>query len=62
MRRPVGIPAIYKGKPLPLGFHADILADEIVILEIKAVPALVPICVRGWRGGRAPRKSHTDGR
>ena len=30
------------GKPLPLGFHADILADETVIQEIKAVPALLP--------------------
>ena len=42
MRRQVGIPAIYQGKPLPLGFRADILADETVILEIKAVPALLP--------------------
>jgi GxxExxY protein len=42
VRREVGIPAIYKGEPLPLGFRADILADETVILEIKAVPALLP--------------------
>ena len=35
------IPAIHQGKPLPLGFRADILADETVILEIKAVPALL---------------------
>ena len=55
MRRQVGIPAIYQGKPLPLGFCADILPDETVIprlssrdrhpetviLEIKAVPALL---------------------
>ena len=33
---------IYKGEPLPLGFRADILADETVNLEIKAVPALLP--------------------
>jgi hypothetical protein len=33
---------MYKGEPLPLGFRADILADETVILEIKAVPALLP--------------------
>jgi GxxExxY protein len=31
------------GEPLPLGFRADILADETVILEIKAVPALLPL-------------------
>ena len=42
MRRQVGVPAICQGKPLPLGFRADILADETVILEIKAVPALLP--------------------
>ena len=42
VRREVGIPAIYKGEPLPLGFRADILVDETVILEIKAVAALVP--------------------
>ena len=41
MRRQVVIPAIYQGKPLPLGFRADILADETVILEIKAVPTLL---------------------
>ena len=37
IRRQVGSPAIYQGKPLPLGYRADILADETVILEIKAV-------------------------
>jgi GxxExxY protein len=40
-RREVGIPAIYKGEALPLGFRADILVDETVILEIKAVPVLL---------------------
>jgi GxxExxY protein len=40
--REAGIPAMNKGEPLPLGFRADILADEIVILEIKAVPTLLP--------------------
>jgi GxxExxY protein len=43
VRREVGIPAMYKGEPLPLGFRADILADETIILEIKAVPALLPV-------------------
>jgi len=41
-RREVGIPAIYKGEALPLGFRADTPAHETVILEIKAVPALLP--------------------
>lgn len=43
VRREAGIPAIYKGEALPLGFRADILADETAILEIKAVPALLPV-------------------
>jgi GxxExxY protein len=43
VRREVGLPVIYKGEPLPLGFRADILVDETVILEIKAVPALLPV-------------------
>jgi GxxExxY protein len=44
VRREAGIPAMYKGgEPLPLGFRADILVDETVILEIKAVPALLPV-------------------
>ncbi|WP_158922616.1 GxxExxY protein [Acidisphaera sp. S103] len=43
VRREVGIPAIYKGESLPLRFRADILADETLILEIKAVPALLPV-------------------
>jgi GxxExxY protein len=42
VRREVGIPAIYKGEPVTLGFRADILTDETVILEIKAVPTLLP--------------------
>ena len=42
VRREVGIPVLYKAELLPLGFRADILADETVIAEIKAVPALLP--------------------
>ena len=34
---------MYKGEPLQPGFRADILADETVILEIKGVPALLPV-------------------
>jgi GxxExxY protein len=42
VRREVGIPAMCKGEAVPLGFRADILADESVILKIKVVPALPP--------------------
>jgi GxxExxY protein len=40
--REVGIPAMYKGEPLPLGFRADVPTDETVTLEIEAIPALLP--------------------
>jgi GxxExxY protein len=40
--RQAGIPVFYKGNQIPLGFRADLLVAEIVILEIKAVPALLP--------------------
>jgi GxxExxY protein len=43
VRRKVGIPAIYQGDVLPLGFRADILVEETIILEIKAVPASPPV-------------------
>ena len=57
VRRQVGSPAIYQGKPLPLGFRADSLADETAILEIKAVPAL-PRYARGH--GVAARRAKTQ--
>jgi GxxExxY protein len=41
-RRQVPIPVRYKGKLLPVGFRADIVVAETVILEIKAVAELVP--------------------
>jgi GxxExxY protein len=34
VHRKVGVPAMYKREPLPLGFRAGILADETVILEV----------------------------
>jgi GxxExxY protein len=39
LSRQVSIPVTYKSMSIPLG---DILVDVIVILEIKAVPALLP--------------------
>ena len=42
LARQVGVPVFYKGMQMPLGFRADILVAGIVILEIKAVAALLP--------------------
>ena len=41
--REVMIPVIYKGTTIPLGFRADILVEKAIILEIKAVAALLPV-------------------
>jgi GxxExxY protein len=38
VRREVGIPAMYKGESLPLGFWADILADETRYLGNQGGP------------------------
>jgi GxxExxY protein len=37
-----GVPVTYKGKTLPLGFRADILVADAIIVEVKAVAALLP--------------------
>ena len=38
----VSVPVFYKAILIPLGFRADILVDNAVMLEIKAVAALLP--------------------
>ncbi len=38
----VTVPVIYKGKMIPLGFRADIVVENTIIIEIKAVTAFVP--------------------
>ena len=37
----VMVPVIYKGITIPLGFRADIVVENTIILEIKAVAALL---------------------
>jgi GxxExxY protein len=43
LMRQVGVPVSYKGMRIPMGFRADILVADTIILEIKAVPALLPV-------------------
>jgi GxxExxY protein len=38
----VTVPVIYKGKTISLGFRADVIVEKTIILEIKAVAALLP--------------------
>jgi len=42
-RREVGLPVIYKGVKLDLGYRIDLLVRELVIVEIKSVDAIAPI-------------------
>ncbi len=39
----VAIPVRYKGLVVPLGYHADLVVDEAVIVEVKAVARLHPV-------------------
>jgi GxxExxY protein len=41
-QREVMVPVTYKTKTLPLGFRADILVANTILLEIKAVTTLLP--------------------
>jgi len=41
--RQVAIPVIYKGQRLDEGFRADIVVDHAVIVEIKAVAAVLRV-------------------
>jgi GxxExxY protein len=38
----VTVPVIYKGVTIPLGFRADVVVENTIILEIKGVAALLP--------------------
>jgi GxxExxY protein len=41
-QREINVPVVYKGKTLTLGFRANILVANAILLEIKAVAALLP--------------------
>jgi GxxExxY protein len=37
------LPIVYKGKSIEPGFRADLIVDEAVLLELKAVEKLLPV-------------------
>lgn len=37
------IPVMYEGQKLSLGFRADIIVEDIVLIEIKSIEALAPV-------------------
>jgi len=42
-RNQVDVPASYKGRDLQLGFRADMIVEDSLILELKSCSALEPI-------------------
>lgn len=43
VRRQVPLPLIYHGVNLDEGYRIDLLVDDVVVVEIKAIEALAPI-------------------
>jgi len=39
----VGLPVIYRGTKLELGYRIDLLVEDLVIVEIKSVDAVSPV-------------------
>ncbi len=43
VQRQVPVPLVYEGVEIPVGFRIDLLVEDRVILEIKAVESLLPV-------------------
>ena len=39
----MGLPVVYFGVKLELGYRMDLLAEDLVVVEIKSVEALTPV-------------------
>jgi GxxExxY protein len=39
----VGLPVVYRGVKLELGYRIDLLAEDLVVVEIKSVEAVSPV-------------------
>lgn len=39
----VGLPVVYRGVKLELGYRIDLLVEDLVIVEIKSVEAICPV-------------------
>jgi GxxExxY protein len=39
----VGLPVVYRGVKLELGYRIDLLAENLVVVEIKSVEAVSPV-------------------
>jgi GxxExxY protein len=43
VQRQVGLPVMYKGEPLLMSFRMDLLVEKEIIVELKAVEAILPV-------------------
>ena len=43
VERQKGIPVVWKGKKMQLGFRADLIVEDKVIIELKSVELLAPV-------------------
>jgi len=39
----VGLPVVYRGVKLDIGYRIDLLVEDLVILELKSVDAIAPV-------------------
>ena len=39
----VGLPVVYRGIKLDLGYRMDLVVEDLVVVEIKSVDALAPV-------------------
>ena len=49
LRSEVPIPLVYRGLRVPCAYRADLLVDERVIVEVKALEAVTPMHLRQLR-------------
>jgi GxxExxY protein len=42
-KRQVDVPVVYDGENLGIGFRLDILVEDLVIVELKAIEAIQPV-------------------
>jgi len=43
VQKQVGVPVVYEEAKLEVGYRLDLLVEDLVIIEIKAVERLMPI-------------------
>lgn len=43
VRRQVDVPVFFKGRKMPIGFRMDMLINDEVVLELKAIEAVLPV-------------------